>query len=212
MISNKELEKLLDIYYPNSKTDLEFDSNFQLLIAVVLSAQTTDKAVNHVTKTLFSKYKTPEELAKANLKDVEEIIKPIGLYKTKAKNIIELSKKLIINFNSKIPNTRKELLTLNGVGRKTANVVLAQAFSKEVIAVDTHLNRISKRLGIARESDSFLEVELKLEKFFNYKNLRKRHNQIIHFGREYCISRKPKCEICFLKNECLFHRNQKNLK
>src|SRR5690554_858685 len=156
----------LEELFPDAKAELDFTNNFELLVAVVLSAQTTDIAVNKVTKELFSKYKSPYELMNAELNDVMQIIQSIGLYKTKAKNIINLSKKLVEEFNGEVPNNRQSLESLPGVGRKTANVVLSNAFNVPALAVDTHILRISKRLGLALDSDDAYQVEMKLNKQF----------------------------------------------
>ena len=139
---------------------------------------------------------------------MENILKSIGLYKTKAKNIKNLSQILHDKFNSEIPSERSDLESLPGVGRKTANVVLANAFGKNVIAVDTHVNRVSKRLGIAKESDNILEVENKIVKYFKNNDLSKLHHQLIFFGRYHCLARNPKCENCPLQEVCLFYKNK----
>ncbi|HHY96672.1 MAG TPA: endonuclease III [Acholeplasma sp.] len=156
----------LDELFPNAKAELNFSNNFELLIAVVLSAQTTDVSVNKVTPKLFKKYPTPFDLSKADVNEVETIINSIGLYRNKSKNIIELSKILVEKYNGEIPNRREALESLPGVGRKTTNVVLSNAFDVPAFAVDTHVERISKRLGIALENDSVLTVEEKLMALF----------------------------------------------
>ena len=146
--------QVLNLMFPNAKAELNYKNDFELLIAVVLSAQTTDISVNKVTVELFKQFPNPKELMNATPTEVENIIKSIGLYKNKAKNIINLSKILYEKYNSKIPSERSDLESLPGVGRKTANVVLSNAFDQEVLAVDTHVSRVAKRLGLALEEDS----------------------------------------------------------
>ncbi len=200
--------KTLNEMFPNPRSDLNYSNNFEMLVAVVLSAQTTDVSVNKVTPELFRKYPNPDTLKDAPIEDLENILKSIGLYKTKAKNIKNLSQILHDKFNSEIPSERSDLESLPGVGRKTANVVLANAFGKNVIAVDTHVNRVSKRLGIAKESDNILEVENKIVKYFKNNDLSKLHHQLIFFGRYHCLARNPKCENCPLQEVCLFYKNK----
>ena len=200
--------KTLNEMFPDAKAELDFTNHFELLIAVVLSAQTTDIAVNKVTPALFKKFGTPEKLMNAKQEEVEDLIKAIGLYRTKAKNIINLSKMLYENFNSEVPSKRSELESLPGVGRKTANVVLSNAFNQNYIAVDTHVARVSKRLGIALESDNVLAVEKKIEAYFDQKDLMKLHHQLIFFGRYHCTARNPKCKTCPLQSVCNFFQNK----
>ena len=206
----KELiTKTLNKMYPDAKAELDYTNNFELLIAVVLSAQTTDIGVNRVTPELFNKFPTPELLMNANQEEVEDLIKTIGLYRSKAKNIIGLSKILVEKHNSVVPSKRSHLEALPGVGRKTANVVLSNAFGKNYIAVDTHVSRVSKRLGIALESDNVLTVEKKIESFFDKGDLHKLHHQLI-FLKISLYSRKPKCDVCELKEVCNFYKKMKN--
>lgn len=195
----------LDKLFPNAGPELNYTNNFELLIAVVLSAQTTDIQVNKVTKELFLQYPTPEKLKNASYDDVSNIIKSIGLYKTKTNNIINLSKILVKEYNGMVPNLREQLESLPGVGRKTANVVLSNAFNIPAFAVDTHVMRVSKRYGIANESDSPLQVEKKLMKLFPKDKWQKLHHQIILFGRYYSTARNPRCEeieISYMCKEC----------
>lgn len=203
------ITKTLNKMYPDAKAELDYTNNFELLIAVVLSAQTTDIGVNRVTPELFNKFPTPELLMNANQEEVEDLIKTIGLYRSKAKNIIGLSKILVEKHNSVVPSKRSHLEALPGVGRKTANVVLSNAFGKNYIAVDTHVSRVSKRLGIALESDNVLTVEKKIESFFDKGDLHKLHHQLIFFGRYHCTARKPKCDVCELKEVCNFYKKIK---
>ena len=194
--------KGLNDLYPNAHCELKHSSHFQLLVAVVLSAQTTDERVNSVTPILFKKYKNALELSKANIKDVEEIIKPIGLYHNKAINIINLAKQLVDNFNGKVPNNRKDLQSLSGVGRKTANVVLNNCFNEPAFAVDTHVSRVSKRLRIADNNDNVSKIEEKLMNYFPKEAWGKLHHQFIFFGRYKCKAVKPDCNNCPFEAIC----------
>ena len=190
----------LDKLYPNAKCELKHASHFQLLVAVVLSAQTTDDKVNSVTPELFAKYKDAKAMAKADLKEVERIIKPIGLYHNKALNIINLSKILVDKYDGKVINDRNVLESLPGVGRKTCNVVLSNCFDVPAFAVDTHVSRVSKRLGIASIDDDTNIIEDKLMKYFDKDKWSKLHHQFIFFGRYKCKAQKPDCEDCpFIK-------------
>ncbi len=199
MNSERIYQTLFELF-PDAGCELNYQSDYHLIVAVVLSAQTTDVAVNKVTEVLFKKYPDVFSLAKAEYKDVEKIIRSIGLYKNKSKNIINLSKAIVERFNGRVPNTYNELITLDGVGRKTANVVLSELFKIPAIAVDTHVNRVSKRLGLAEKDDSTIEVEEKLKKKFKKQQWSKLHHLMIHFGRYKCLARNPICENCpFIK-------------
>ena len=165
----------------------------------MLSAQTTDKRVNQVTGILFEKYPSVEMLAEAPLEDIERIIKPIGTYHVKAKNLIAICKKLK---EKPISNDREYLESLNGVGRKTANVVLSELYNEPCLAVDTHITRIAKRLKFAKKADDVLTIEKKLMKIIPKENVRKIHHQLIFFGRYHCKAIKPNCENCKLKEYC----------
>nr|WP_232034478.1 endonuclease III [Acholeplasma hippikon] len=197
----------LEELFPDAKAELDFTNHFELLIAVVLSAQTTDIAVNKVTPALFKNYPTPFDLAKAEVTDVENLIKTIGLYKNKAKNIIELSKILVTKHQGIVPNNREALEALPGVGRKTTNVVLSNAFNIPALAVDTHINRISKRLGLALPTDDVYQVEMKLNEIFPRERWLKLHHQLIFFGRYHCKAQKPNCSECKMKDMCPFYQN-----
>ena len=196
--------KHLDKMFPNAKCELNHNNDFQLLIAVVLSAQTTDERVNSVTPILFKKYKDAKALSKANLKDVEKIIKPIGLYHNKAINIINLSKQLINKFNGIVPNNRDDLESLTGVGRKTCNVILNNCFDAPAFAVDTHVSRVSKRLTIADNNDDVETIEEKLMTYFPKKLWGKLHHQFIFFGRYKCKAKNPICSDCPFKDFCTY--------
>ena len=197
----------LEELFPDAKAELDFENNFELIVAVVLSAQTTDIAVNKVTKDLFKYYPTPQKLMDADIDHVMAILKSIGLYRTKAKNIIALSKILVESYDGEVPSDRKALESLSGVGRKTANVVLSNAFGIPALAVDTHILRISKRLGLADENDDALAVEKKLNQKFPKELWHKLHHQLIFFGRYHCTARKPNCDTCKMQTICPYFKN-----
>ncbi|NLA70260.1 MAG: endonuclease III [Clostridiales bacterium] len=194
--------ELLDRAYPDAGCELDYDSVYHLLIAVVLSAQTTDVSVNKVTPALFEKFTSIESLASADSNDVEAVIKTIGLYKSKARNIIKLSEKLLNDFNGEVPSTFEELISLPGVGRKTANVVLAEAFGEQRIAVDTHVFRVSNRIGLVCEKD-VLSTEQSLMKVIPRKKWSRTHHLLIIHGRRCCNARKPDCTNCPTSSLCL---------
>jgi len=200
----KHILEQLDILFPNAKGELDHENNFELLVAVVLSAQTTDVAVNIVTKDLFKYYPTPEKLANADINHVMEILNRIGLYRNKSKNIINLSKILVEKYNGEVPNTRKALESLPGVGRKTANVVLSIAFGIPAIAVDTHVARVSKRLGLVDEDDSVLQIEKKLMEIFPKEKWTKLHHQLILYGRYHCTARNNDPNRCVFREFCSY--------
>jgi len=198
----KEMIEILKKEYPNAKTELKHSNPFELLIATILSAQTKDTTINKITPILFKKYPTPQKLAEADLKDVEKIIKPTGFYKTKAKNIIETSKILVEKFGGKVPDNMEDLLKLKGVARKTANVVLSNAFNKnEGIVVDTHVKRISYRIGLSDNKDP-LKIEQDLMKIFDKDDWGFISNALILHGRYICDAKKPKCDICKIEKLC----------
>ncbi len=203
------IENYLDELFPNPRCELNYTKDYELLLATMLSAQTTDKRVNEVTKILFKKYPTVKDLSKANINDIQNIIRPIGTYRRKSENLIEIAKKLDKDYNGKLPNDRKYLESLPGVGRKTANVVLSNIFNVPCIAVDTHVSRVSKRLNLAKEKDDPLQIEEKLTQKFKGKDLCKRHHQLVLFGRYYCLARNPKCENCKLKEICKYQKHLK---
>ncbi len=178
-----EVLDILSCEYPNPKSELDYKDEFSLLIAVVLSAQATDVSVNKITPALFKAYPDAYSLAKADRDNVMEILKSIGLYRNKSKFIIEASKMIVEEFDGKVPNTREELMSLPGVGRKTANVVLAEGFGIPAIGVDTHVSRVTKRLGWAKEKDSVLVIENKLMKKIPKDRWVEAHHQILLFGR-----------------------------
>lgn len=188
--------------YPDAHCELYFTNPLELTIAVLLSAQTTDINVNRVTPHLFEKYKTPEDYLSVEVEELEDDIKSIGLYRTKAKNIQKLAQTLIDEYDGKIPQTREELMSLAGVGRKTANVVLSVGFDIPAIAVDTHVERVAKRLGICRWKDNVLQVEETLMKKVPKDEWSVTHHRLIFFGRYHCKARNPECDSCQLLEFC----------
>lgn len=198
----------LDELIPDARCELNYTKDYELLMAVMLSAQTTDKRVNMVTKELFSKYPSLEDIKNADLKELESIIRPIGTYTKKAKNLKEIATKLLEEKNGIVPNDRIFLESLSGVGRKTTNVVLANLFNEPFIAVDTHVSRVSKRLGLAKETDDPLKIEMKLNKKFPKNKLNRLHHQLVLFGRYYCKAQKPLCETCKLNDICKYKKNR----
>ena len=199
--STKMISNYMDELFSNPKCELNYQKDYELLLATMLSAQTTDKRVNSVTDILFKKYPSIKELSEANISDIIDIIKPIGTFNKKAQNIIEISKSLK-QYGGKVPDNREYLESLPGVGRKTANVVLSNLFNEPCIAVDTHVSRVSIRLGLAEKGDSPLIIENKLTKKFPKDKLARLHHQLVLFGRYYCTARNPKCVNCKLKSIC----------
>ena len=192
----------LDEIFPNVGCELNYNKDYELVIAVMLSAQTTDVSVNQVTSILFAKYDTLESLAKADLSDIEKIIHSIGLYKNKAKNLLGIAQTLVNKYGGVVPSDKEELQTLPGVGNKTAGVIRAEIFNIPDLPVDTHILRISKRFGLANADDGPTEVEQKLKKIIDESRWIKTHHQLIHFGRYLCTARKPACESCKLAHLC----------
>lgn len=191
-------------HYAGARTDLAYGNTFQLLVAVMLSAQTTDKQVNKVTAPLFQKYKTPGDFAALTQEELAHEIKGCGLYRTKAQNIIASSQRILDHFNGEVPTTMADLLTLPGVGRKTANVVLGSAFGIPALAVDTHVFRVAGRLGLAAGktpgiTEALLRQKIPEEAWVDA------HHWLIHHGRKYCSARKPRCFQCFLEKDCPAH-------
>lgn len=197
--------KILDYYIPNPKCELDYNKDYELLIATVLSAQCTDKRVNLVTKDLFNKYDI-FSLSKANKKDIENIIKPCGSFVKKSKYIIEIAKSLVLNYQGKVPNNRAYLESLKGVGRKTCNVVLKNIYDVPCIPVDTHVNRVAVRLGLANEEDTPNVIEAKLMKEIPKEKWNKVGEQILLFGRYFCKSINPCCDDCKFKDRCKYKK------
>lgn len=193
-----EMERM----FPQAHCELVHETPFQLLVAVVLSAQTTDAAVNKVTPALFEAYPSAQAMAQSNPKEIEPYIKKIGLYRNKAKSIHSLSVDLVEKFDGVVPSSYKELMSLSGVGRKTANVVRSVAFDIPSFAVDTHVERISKRLGLAKPYDSVDKVEEKLKRKINRDRWNQAHHDFIFFGRYHCTARNPKCGQCPFASFC----------
>lgn len=198
----EKIVNYLDELFPNPKCELNYTKDYELLIAVMLSAQTTDKRVNEVTAILFDKYPTIESLSYANQEDIIDIIRPIGTFNVKSKNVIEIAKSLVENTNGIVPNDRKYIESLNGVGHKTANVVLSNLYDENCVAVDTHVSRVSIRLGIAKKDDDVLAIEKKITKKFKGFSLKRLHHQLVLFGRYYCKAKNPECENCKLRDIC----------
>ena len=197
----EELFRRLEALNPHPKSELTYDDPFTLLVAVVLSAQATDTSVNKATPALFALADTPEKMAALGVGRVESLIKTIGLYRTKAKNLVALSQALIERFGGKVPENREALVSLPGVGRKTANVVLNTAFGQDTIAVDTHLFRVANRTGLARGKTP-LAVETALERVVPARAKRHAHHWLILHGRYVCKARKPDCPRCPIRDLC----------
>ncbi|MEG0034239.1 MAG: endonuclease III [Bacilli bacterium] len=188
--------------YPNNESFLNYKKDYEFLIAVMLSAQTTDIAVNKATDILFAKYPTIGKLHEATYDDIYNIIKNIGIAKIKTNNIIGITDLLISNFDKKVPFEKTDLMTMPGVGNKTANVVRMELFHEPEMPVDTHILRVSKRLGIIKEKENVVDAERELKKMFDEKYYYDLHHQFILFGRNICLARSPKCSECKLKDFC----------
>ena len=197
-----ELLAFMDERYPNVGCELKYTKDYELVIAVMLSAQTTDVSVNKVTAVLFNKYQTLEELAKANLSDIEDIIHSIGLYKNKAKSVLGIANAILNDYEGILPSDKLALQKLPGVGNKTAGVIRAEIFKIPDLPVDTHILRISKRLKLADLNDDAYAVEMKLKALIDESKWIKTHHQLIHFGRDFCTARNPQCEKCKISGFC----------
>ncbi|MCU0820848.1 MAG: endonuclease III [Spirochaetes bacterium] len=200
----KKAKKILEYLkqkYGKIETELSYSNLYQLTISVILSAQTTDRQVNTVTPDLFKRYKDFDRLAAARVSEVEKIIKSVGLYKTKAKNIVGLSREIMSKYNGKLPRTREELMTLPGIGRKSANVILSFGMKKDAFPVDTHVKRIARRIGF-RQSDDPYEIEMALTHYIPEKEWRSAHLLLINHGRKTCMARNPKCAECPINLLC----------
>lgn len=197
-----EILDAIEVLFPNAQCELKHETPFQLLVAVVLSAQTTDEAVNKVTPALFAAYPDSKAMAQADLRSIEHYIQRIGLYRNKARSIQSLSKDLEDKFNGQVPSSYKDLQSLAGVGRKTANVVRSVAFDIPSFAVDTHVDRVSKRLGLAKPYDSVEKVEEKLKRKIDRSRWNQGHHDFIFFGRYLCMARNPQCERCPFQMIC----------
>ena len=201
------IENYLDEMFKDPKCELKYHNDYELLIAIVLSAQTTDKRVNSVTPILFDKYKSLEELSNADVSDIESILRPLGSFRKKAVYVKEIARILVSKYNGKVPTNRKCLEAMPGVGRKTVNVFLGEFYNIPAIAVDTHVERVSKRLGLAnKDEDSVREVEEKLKRKFKREDWAKRHLQLVLFGRYHCKAVSPNCEECKLNSICKYKK------
>ena len=196
-----KIRAILKKTYPEVKTQLLHETPFQLLVATILSAQCTDRQVNTVTRKLFSKLKSPADFAAVKTSVLEELIRPTGYFRNKARNIQQCAAALNQNHGGRVPSTLEELVKLPGVGRKTANVVLGAAFGTPGIVVDTHVNRISRRLGLTENKDP-VKIEFDLMKIIPKNDWNDFSLQLIYFGREYCTARKPACPVCPVKKLC----------
>ena len=202
--NTKEILNILNDLYPDAKAELNFENSFELLIATILSAQTTDVQVNKVTSKLFKELKTPEDYLKLNAEELAERIRTIGFYNNKSRNILATCRLLVEKHDSKVPENRDELMSLPGVGRKTANVVISNAFGTPAIAVDTHVFRVSNRIGIANSS-TVEETEVDLMKKIDKTMWSKAHHLLIFHGRRMCKARRPICEECPLTEYCKYY-------
>ena len=212
VLTKEEIKKVIDILmelYPDAKAELNYSNPFELLIATILSAQCTDVQVNKTTAKLFKELKTPEDYLKLTEEELGEKIRSCGFYKTKSKNILGTCKLLIEKFNGEVPSSLEELITLPGVGRKTANVVLSNAFSTPAIAVDTHVFRVSNRIGLA-DSNNVLDTEKDLMDNIDRDMWSKAHHLLIFHGRRVCKARRPLCGKCPLKDYCFYYKEEIN--
>lgn len=205
----KLIEDYLDELYSDPKCELNYNSDFELLICIMLSAQTTDKKVNVVSKELFNKYDTIEKLSKADIEDLKIILRPLGNHNKKSVYVKEIARVIYNNYDSKVPYKRNILEELPGVGRKTVNVFFSELNIEPNIAVDTHVSRVSKRLSLVNEDDDVLKIEMKLRKIFKKENYNKRHLQLVLFGRYNCKSINPNCKDCKLNSICKYYKERK---
>ena len=211
MMKNEKILRALESLYPDARCELNYTKDYELLIATVLSAQCTDKRVNMVTKILFAKYNL-YDLKNADEKDIADIIRPCGSYTKKAHYIKVIATKLIEDYQGIVPNNRAYLENLPGVGRKTCNVVLSNIYNVPAIAVDTHVARVSRRLGLAKETDDVSVIEQKLMKKFPKEKWGRLHHELVLFGRYNCTARNPLCNDCLLKEECKYYKKATQLK
>ena len=196
----------LDYLYPNPKCELNYSNDYELLISIVLSAQTTDKRVNMVTSILYKKYDTLKKLSHAKISSLESILRPLGSFRKKSIYVKEIASILLNKYDGEVPVDRDLLMQLPGVGRKTINVFFSEYYDIPAIAVDTHVERVSKRLKLAYLKDNVLDVEKKLQKKINKENWAKRHLQLVLFGRYYCKAVKPECDTCKLRDICRYKK------
>lgn len=204
MLSKAKTNKIIDILrndYPSYKCGLDFKSPYQLIVATVLSAQCTDKQVNKVTPGLFEKYPTPNDMANADMEDLTSLINSTGFYKNKSKNLVLLCKRLVSSYQAEVPDKMDDLITLAGVGRKTANVVINEFFEPQGIAVDTHVTRLTNRMGIIKSRDA-VKIEARLMRYFYKIDYRAVSHLLISHGRKICSARKPLCDLCSVNSIC----------
>ena len=197
----------LNLLFADPKCELNYTKDYELLISVMLSAQTTDKRVNSVTSILYKKYNTLDKLASSDIEDIRKIIRPLGTFNKKDYNVKKIAERLLTDTNKVVIMDRNYLETLPGVGRKTVNVVLSILYNEALIAVDTHVARVSKRLNLADNNDDVLTIEKKLYQKFKGQPLNKLHHQLLLFGRYYCKAKNPLCSNCKLKNICSYYNN-----
>ncbi|MBR3694214.1 MAG: endonuclease III [Erysipelotrichales bacterium] len=197
-----EIYHQLEILFPDAHCELDHTTPFQLAVAVLLSAQTTDVSVNKVTPALFAKYPDAFAMSQAEIGDIESYIRTLGLYRNKAKNIKEMSQRLVEVYHGEMPRTREELMTLAGIGRKSANVILSVCFDVPSLAVDTHVERVSKRLGLCPQKSTVLEVEKRVTSLLPIEYWNKAHHLLIFFGRYLCKAQRPMCDTCPLTHYC----------
>ncbi|MBO8168992.1 MAG: endonuclease III [Thermoanaerobacteraceae bacterium] len=205
-VRSGEILKLLEREYPDARTALNFETPFQLLVATILSAQCTDKRVNQVTSKLFAEFPTVHDIARLTPEELARWIQSCGLYRNKSRNIVAAARKIIAEFDGQVPQTREELMSLPGVGRKTANVILSNAFQKPALAVDTHVFRVANRLGLASSSTT-LGTEKELQQVIPREKWGQAHHWLINHGRKVCKARKPLCKDCVLTAYCQYYQN-----
>ena len=212
MLRRKEkvlmLKEIFDVEYKDAKCSLDYDTVPQLLVAVILSAQCTDARVNIVTKQLFKKCKTASDFANMKLEELENYIRPCGFYKMKAKNIISANKDIVKKYGGKVPDNMDDLLSLSGVGRKTANLILGDVYGKSALVIDTHAMRLTKRIGLTKEEDP-VKIEFDLKKFVPPQYGIHLCHQLVFHGRKVCTARNPKCDICPVNMLCNYYKNKK---
>ena len=211
-MKKNDIVKFIEILkqtYPDATCSLDFKTPFQMVVAVMLSAQCTDERVNKTTPALFEKCKTIQDFADIDINELEKIIHPCGFYKNKAKNIKLCAKQVLENFNGKVPDNMEDLQSLDGVGRKSANVIMLEAFNKpQGIAVDTHAKRVSNLIGLSNESDP-IKIEQDLLKLFPKEYLKDINHLFVWHGRNTCVARRPKCDLCSVKKFCKYYKNKK---
>lgn len=212
MKKNEIIGDYLDELFPNPKCELNYSKDYELLIAIMLSAQSTDKRVNECTKVLFEKYDSLEKLSTVSVETLENIIRPVGSFRKKSLYLKGIVNELIEKYDSKVPVDREILQTFPGVGRKTANVFLSEYYNYPAIAVDTHVERVSKRLKVAKKEDDVQTVENKLMKFYPKQDWAKRHLQMVLFGRYDCKAIKPNCDECKIGDLCSYKKSNKKSK